>query len=154
VRREGRGILQEGDGKVNCSYQALPCGGRDLHRTRDLVFPMVRFGRMYEGDHVHLVFRKPVAEFHALTTEVLIVPQRHNSCDYNPSPPGQRVIYSANSIMCVQSRRCRNRCAILVERRLFRSRRRAERPFQVICYLSAVMRRRASSSDMCCKAIK
>lgn len=72
--------MQEGDGK------AMPCGGRDLHRTRGLVFPMVRFGRMYEGDHVHLVFRKPVAEFHALTTEVLIVPQRHNSCDYDPSP--------------------------------------------------------------------
>ena len=68
-------ISQYNDGKVNCNSKAMTCGGRDLRRTRGPVLVMVRFGRKYEKDHVHLVFRRPVTEFHALTTEVLVVPQ-------------------------------------------------------------------------------
>ncbi len=78
----------------------MPCGGRDLRRTRDLVLTMVRFGRTYEGDHLHWVFRKPVTEFHALTTEVLIVPQRNNKMRLTPpSAPVYKVNHSSNSPM-------------------------------------------------------
>jgi hypothetical protein len=52
-RREESGISQDHDGKVNCGHHAKPCGGRDLRRTRDLAFPMVRISRMYEVDHLH-----------------------------------------------------------------------------------------------------
>jgi hypothetical protein len=72
--------------KAGCAAKLERRGdsGRELRRTRDPVFVMVRFGRMYEANHLHLVFRKPVADCHALMTEILFVPQRHNRCDYSP----------------------------------------------------------------------
>jgi len=123
---------------------------RNLRRTRGLVFPMGRFGRMYEKDHVHLVFRKPVAEFHALTTEVLVVPQRHNRCDYNPFSTRTR-----SHSLCESSdvppvvRDVGMDVQTMVRDESFRRRRRAEKPFQAgrRVYLSALMYRRASSSE-------
>jgi hypothetical protein len=99
-RREDGGISPDNDGKVNRNDQTNAMWWPQPRCTRGQLFPMVRFGRIYEADHLHLVFRKPVTEFHALTTEVLVVPQRHSRCDYSLFNRTQKLI-TQRTLRCV-----------------------------------------------------